>query len=174
MSRRYLLSVLAAALFAPRAAAQVRGAVELGVFGRETLFDPSLEVQTALGVGVRAAVFLAPQWLVEADLSTSGVDGLASIPETSYRPFHLRVNYVRPSSERARMVVGAGLVATRFGGDFGESDTGVGGLFGFRVELPRSLIARLDGTLDYVPSPANGAGDNWIAGLQIGVGYRLR
>jgi len=177
MSRWLAQSLLVAALvvvLSPPAAAQDRGAVEAGIFGRGTLFDPSLEVKTGVGVGIRAAVFLAPQWLVEADLSISGVDGLAAIPETSYRPLHFRVSYVRPSSERARMVVGLGLVATRFGGDFGESDTGVGGLFGFRVELPRSLIARVDGTLDYVPAPANGAGDNWNAGLQIGVGYRLR
>jgi hypothetical protein len=57
-----------------------------------------------------------------------------------------------------------------FGGDFEESDAGVGGLFGFRVALPRSLVLRADGALDYVPSPANGAGDNWIAGVQVGVG----
>jgi hypothetical protein len=50
---------------------------------------------------------------------------------------------------------------------------GVAGLFGFRVELPRSLVARVDATLDSVPAPANGAGDNWIAGLQLGVAYRF-
>lgn len=174
MTRRFAIPVLAALLAAPPpAAAQQRGTIEAGLLARGTLFDPSLEVATAIGVGGRVAVFLAPQWLLEADLSLSGVNGLASIRETSYRPFHVRVNYLRPYSERGRMVLGLGLVATSFGGDFGDSDAGLGGLFGFRVDLGRSLVARGDGTLDYVPSPANGAGENWIAGVQVGVGYRF-
>ncbi len=168
-----MLAAAALAALAAPTAAQQRGTLEVGVFARGTLFDPSLQVETALGVGARAALFLAPRWLLEADLSTSGVDGLASFPETSYRPFHLRGNFVRSYSQRGQMVVGLGVVATSFGGDFGESDAGVAGLFGFRLQLPRSLVARVDATLDYVPAPANGAGDNWVAGVQLGVGYRV-
>lgn len=171
--KRWLAIVVVGALLGAPAAAQQRGTIEVGLLARGTLFDPSLEVATAIGAGGRAAVFLAPQWLLEADLSMSGVDGLASLAETSYRPLHVRVNFLRPYSDRGRLVVGLGLVATSFGGDFGESDAGLAGLFGFRIVFRRSLVARLDGTLDYMPSPANGAGDNWNAGLQIGVGYRF-
>ncbi|MGH7699574.1 MAG: hypothetical protein ACREMJ_03505 [Gemmatimonadales bacterium] len=173
MPRPFAILALAATLVAAPAGAQERGRFEAGVFTRATLFDPSLDVDLALGAGLRAAVFLSPRWLVEADLSVSGVDGLATFPETSYRPFHLRVNYLRPYSERGGMIVGLGLVANSYGGDFDENDAGVAGLFGFRIGLTRTLVLRTDGTLDYVPEPGNGAGDNWIAGIQVGLGYRL-
>jgi hypothetical protein len=172
MTRRFAITVVVLLATAP-AAAQQRGTIEVGLLARGTLFDPSLEVATAIGVGGRAAVFLAPHWLLEADLSMSGVDGLASLAETSYRPLHVRVNFLRRYSDRGRMVLGLGLVATSFGGDFGESDAGVAGLFGFGIDASRALVARADATLDYMPTPANGAGDNWNAGLQIGLGYRF-
>jgi hypothetical protein len=164
--------VLAVILAAP-VVAQRRGTVEGGVFARGTLFDPSLDKETALGIGGRLAVYVAPKWLVEADISTSAADGLTSRADVSYRPFHVRVNFLEPYSERGKMVVGLGFVTTRFGGDFGESDSGLAGLFGMRTELGRSLVGRVDFTMDFVPSPANGAGNNWIAGLHIGVGYRI-
>jgi hypothetical protein len=47
------------------------------------------------------------------------------------------------------------------------------GLFGTRTDLGRFLVARVDFTPDFVPTPANGAGNNWIAGMQIGLGYRI-
>jgi hypothetical protein len=169
MTRRLAWCTLGLVLATP-AAAQRRGTLEVGLLVRGTLFDPSLGVETALGVGGQAAVFLAPRWLLEADMSVAGVDGLAGFAETSYRPFHLRVTCLRSYAERGAIVLGLGLVATGFGGDFEESDAGVGGLFGFRVASPRSLVLRADGAMDYVPSPANGAGDNWIAGVQVGVG----
>lgn len=173
MRRPFAICALAATLLAAPAGAQQGGTFEGGAFARATLFDPSLDVDLGLGLGLRAALFLSPRWLLEVDASVSGVDGLATVPETSYRPFHVRVNYLRPYSEREGMVVGLGLVANSYGGDFDESDAGVGGLFGFRVELARTLVLRADGTLDYVPSPANGAGDNWLAGVHVGLGYRL-
>jgi hypothetical protein len=106
-------------------------------------------------------------------MSTTSVDGLASYPNVTYRPFHVRLNFEEPYSERGKMVVGLGFVTTSFGGDFGESDSGIAGLFGLQIHLRQSVYARVDGNLDWVPSPANQAGDNWIAGLQIGVGYRF-
>jgi hypothetical protein len=164
--------VLAVILAAP-VASQRPGTVEVGVFGRGTLFDPSLEEASALGFGGRVAVFLGERWLLEADMSTTSVDGLASYPNVTYRPFHVRLNFEEPYSERGKMVVGLGFVTTSFGGDFGERDSGLAGLFGMRTELGRSLVGRVDFTMDFVPSPANGAGNNWIAGLHIGVGYRI-
>lgn len=173
MRRRIAMSLVAAALLAAPVAAQRRGTVEVGAFARGTLFDPSLDVTGTASLGARAAVFLTPRWLLEADLSASDVDGLAGLSETSYRTLHLRANHLRSYSERGQLVVGLGLVGNSYGGTFAESDAGVTGLFGFRIALRPALVARVDGTLDYVPSPANGAGDNWIAGLQIGVGYRF-
>jgi hypothetical protein len=174
MNARFTAPLLvAAALCATSAAAQQQGTFEAGLLVRGTLFDPSLEVATAVGFGGRLAVFLKPSWMLEADVSTSNVADLVSFPQVRYQPFHLRANFLKAYSARESMVIGFGLVATNFGGDFEGSDVGLAGLFGFRIGVRRSLVARVDGTLDYVPSPANGAGDNWNAGVQIGLGYRF-
>lgn len=173
MNRRFAVTVLAAAILAAPAGAQRPGTVDVGVFSRGTLFDPSLDEASALGFGGRVAVFLGKRWLLEADMSTTSVDGLASYPNVTYRPFHVRLNVEEPYSERGKMVVGLGFVTTSFGGDFGERDSGLAGLFGMRTDLGRSLVGHMDFTMDFVPNPANGAGNNWIAGMHIGVGYRI-
>jgi hypothetical protein len=118
-------------------------------------------------------VYLAPQLLIEADISTTTVNGLASFPRASYRPLHARLNFLTPYSERGKAVVGLGVVKTHYGGDFGKSDNGLASLFGLRLDLHRRLVARVDLTFDFVPSPANGAENNWIGGIQIGVGYQF-
>lgn len=174
MRRHITIAAAAAALLATPVMAQRAGSVEAGLLGRATLFDPSLMVTTAVGIGARASVFLHPRWLVDVEVSTAGADGLAGRTNVSYQPLRLRVNALRPASESGQIVAGLGLVATRFGGDFGESDAGLTALLGFRVALPRSLVARVDGTLDYVPAPANGAANNWNAGLQVGISYRFK
>ncbi len=170
---RYRLAVclLATPLLTSPAAAQRAGSVEVGFLARGTLFDPSLTVTTALGAGMRAGVYLAPQVLIEADISTATVTGLASFPNASYRPFHARVNLLTPYSDRGELVLGLGVVATHYGGDFGKNDRGWASLLGLRLDLHRALVARVDLTLDFVPSPANQAGNNWIGGLQIGTAY---
>lgn len=167
------ISALGIALLTTPVAAQRLGSLEAGILARGTLFDPSLVQETALGVGARAGVYLAPAWLVEADLSTSSANGLASFPRASYRPFHGRVNFLTPYSDRGKAVFGLGVVATHYGGDFNKSDTGLAGLFGLCLDLRHSVVGRADFTLDFVPSPANQAGNLWIAGVQVGLGYRF-
>jgi hypothetical protein len=173
LGHRLAVCLLAVSLLASPAAAQRAGSVEVGVLLRGTLFDPSLKVQTALGAGGRAGVYLAPRFLIEADISTTTVNGLASFPKASYRPFHARVNFLTPYADRGKLVVGLGVVATHYGGDFGKNDNGLASLFGLRLDLHRSLVARVDLTFDFVPSPANGANNNLIGGMQIGVGYQF-
>lgn len=170
---RLAIAALGVALLAPPGAAQRLGSFEAGFLARGTLFDPSLILVTALGVGARAGVYLAPTWFVEADLSTSSANGIASFPRASYRPLHARVSFLLPYSDRGKAVFGLGVVATHYGGDFDKSDTGVSGLLGLCLDLPHSIVGRADFTLDFVPSPANQAGNLWIAGVQIGLGYRF-
>jgi len=173
LGHRLAACLLASSLVPSPAAAQRAGSVEVGFLARGTLFDPSLSVTTALGAGLRAGVYLAPQVLIEADLSAAAVTGLASFANASYRPFHARVNLLTPYSDRGELVLGLGVVATHYGGDFGKNDRGWASLLGLRLDLYRALVARVDLTLDYVPTPANHAGDNWIGGLQIGMGYQF-
>ncbi len=170
---RLSICVLGVALLATPARAQNLGRFEAALLARGTLFDPSLTRETAIGWGGRAGVYLAPAWLVEADVSTGNADGLASFTRVTYRPFHARVNFLTPYSDRGKAVFGLGLVATHYGGDFDKSDTGLAGLFGLCLDLHHSIVGRADFTLDFVPSPANQAGNNFIAGIQVGLGYRF-
>ena len=171
---RLTICLLAGSLVAPAASAQRAGSIEAGALVRGTLFDPSLQVQTALGAGGRAAAYLAPFLFVEVDFSSTTVNGLASFPRASYQPLHARLNFLTPYSDRGKAIVGLGVVTTHYGGDFDKSDKGIASLFGLRIDLHRSLVGRLDVTFDYVPSPANGAGNNWIGGMHLGIGYAFR
>lgn len=170
---RLAIAALGVTLFAPPAGAQRLGSFEAAVLARGTLFDPSLVRETALGVGARAGLYLAPAWLVEADLSNSSANGLASFPRATYRPFHARINFLAPYSDRGKAVFGLGVVANHYGGDFDKNESGLAGLFGLCLDLQHSIIGRADFTLDFVPSPANQAGNVWIAGVQVGLGYRF-
>ena len=170
---RLAIGAVGVALLATPARAQQLGSFEAAVLVRGTLFDPSLSRETAIGWGGRAGVYLAPAWLVEADLSASNADGLASFTRASYRPFHARINFLAPYSDRGKAVFGLGVVATHYGGDFGKNDAGLAGLFGLCLDLHHSIVGRADFTLDFVPSPANQAGNNFIAGVQVGLGYRF-
>src|SRR5690349_14118628 len=96
LGHRVTFCLLATFLLAPPAAGQRAGSIEVGVLARGTLFDPSLNVTTALGGGGRLAVYLAPQVFVEADMSTANVSGLASFSNATYRPLHARVNFLTP------------------------------------------------------------------------------
>jgi hypothetical protein len=174
MNRGVAAASLAAALLVAPAAAQRRGSLEAGLIARATLFDPSLGATGAVGVGARLGVYIAPAWLVETDISTSNADGLESRVHVIYRPLRLRLTLLEPYSERGTLLLGVGGVTTHYGGDLNRSDNGFTALLGIRAAFWHSLFGRVDMTMDYVPTPANGAGDNWNGGLQLGLGYFFR
>ncbi len=166
MRSRWMMLLLAAVGVAP-VAAQRLGTAEVSVFGRATLMDPSVRSDPAAGIGGRVGVFVRPGWLLEVDLSTTSAGGL------DYRPLHVRLNTIAAASDRASLIAGVGYVHDSYGGGLQGHDGGVGALVGLRFGLRRTMFWRLDATLDYIPSPANGVGDNWHTGGQVGVGYRF-
>ena len=159
---------LAVALIAipVRAPSQRLGTTEASVVARGTLFDPSVRPDPAAGIGGRVGVFLTPKWLLEADYTTTSAGGL------DYRPFYLRVN-VFAGSERTAFIAGLGYVRDSYSGALEGHDAGVTSLLGVRFSVREQMFWRLDATLDYIPSPANDAADNWTAAAHIGIGYRF-
>lgn len=175
MSRRFAVAALAAAAFAAPAVAQDPGTVEISGFGRYTFFDASLNVDDGFGIGGRVGLYLKPKWMVEGDLSFTQLDG-PGVPagaDIEYRPFHLRLNFVEPIAARAQMIIGAGYTFTKYGKDANLNQDGITGLFGLRFDLNPWLSARVDGTVDYLPDPNNGASDNWNSAIQAGLTYRF-
>lgn len=163
---------LAMALVVPQAAAQRGGTVELGAFGRYTIFDNTLGLTDAFGGGGRLGVFVTPWLSLEGDASYSPTDGPGGT-SVSYLPIHGRLLFHIPVMERVVILLGAGYARNEYGDAANASEDGAAGLAGLRITLSRSLALRLDAATDYVPSPANGQRDNWNSGVQAGLSLLL-
>jgi len=159
-------AVLALTMLAGSAAAQRPGTIEASVLTRLTMFDPSIgSVDGGLGAGVRIGAYLKPQWMFEGDISTSSSSGLA------YRPIHLRVNYLGEYKTGGHMIVGLGYAMEHYSGTLDGNDSGLSGILGLRQTLGGSAFGRIEFVLDYIPSPTNGAGNNWLGSIQLVGGY---
>ncbi len=166
--RRVVMLGITAVLAATPAAAQQRGTIELQGFGRYTLFDNTLLVDDKFGGGGRLGFFIFPRLILEADASYTSTTGpLGS--SVSYLPIHAYLTYNQPLSDRIAALLGAGYVHNEYGADVEGSDNGVAGLFGLRFLFAGPLALRIDGTVDYIPSPANLATENWHYGVQAGL-----
>ena len=142
--------------------------MEASAFIRGTVFDPSLDSpQGGIGFGVRFGAYLAPEWLAEIDISTTSASGL------SYRPAHIRVNRLEEYKTGGHMVFGVGVAWTHYSGTLGGNDAGLSGAFGLRQQIGGNFFGRLDFALDFIPSPVNGAGNNFHGGFQLGGTYRF-
>jgi outer membrane protein OmpA-like peptidoglycan-associated protein len=170
-----MAAVLATAITAP-AVAQERGTIELGGFVKYTRYDKSFGTsnkrENSYGGGGRLGYFLSPKWALELDGSVNATDveqfftGFASTALV-YAPFHLRLNFNQKlgSNSPFTWILGAGPAYNRYGKEvagepgFKGSDWGVGVITGFRAMLTSWFAFRLDGTIDYIPSPNNGKAD---------------
>lgn len=176
MRKHVLLASLLALVAAP-AVAQEKGTVEFGGFVKYTRYDKSFGTsnkrENSYGGGARLGYFLNHTWELELDGSINATDvkqffkGYASTA-LIYAPIHLRLNLNKRLGDNSPFtwILGVGPAYNRYGkkvaGEPGfrpagaGSDWGVGGLTGIRAMLTSWLAFRLDGTLDYVPSPNNG------------------
>ncbi|NOT09297.1 MAG: OmpA family protein [Gemmatimonadales bacterium] len=173
MRKHVVVTALVALLAAP-AVAQEKGSIEIGGFAKFTDYDKSFETSrrsaNSYGGGGRLGYFFSPKWELELDGSANATDvkgfftGYTSTALTYY-PFHLRLIYNQKLGSQESpftWLLGAGPAYNRYGKSvpnepgFKGSDFGIGALTGFRANLTRWLAARLDGTLDYIPSPNNG------------------
>jgi outer membrane protein OmpA-like peptidoglycan-associated protein len=161
----------AGTLVAVPAAAQRAGAVELGAFGRYTIFDDTLRLDDAFGGGGRLGVFVARNFAIEAEGSYSE----ATVTGTSTRvwnvPAYLRLVYNLPLGARAALLLGAGGVYSAW--ESAYDDVGANGLLGLRIGLGGVVALRLDGLADYIPSPRIAGDENLILAAQVGISFLL-
>lgn len=175
--RKHVLVASLLALVAAPVMAQEKGAIEFGGFVKYTHYDKSFtqstERQNSYGGGARLGYFFSKHWELELDGSVNATDaknffkGFASTALV-YAPFHLRLNFNQRLGANSPFtwILGAGPAYNRYGkhvvGEPGfrppgaGSDFGLGLITGVRAMLTHWLAFRLDGTLDYMPSPNNG------------------
>ncbi|HET9275442.1 MAG TPA: OmpA family protein [Gemmatimonadales bacterium] len=166
-------AIVLAALAAP-AAAQEKGTWELGAFGRYTDYSKSyepVESSNGFGAGLRIGYFVSPKFSIELMGSGNWTDVYQffvgqDTTELSYWPMHLRLIYNQKlggDDSRFSFFLGGGPNYNKYGKDiagipgFEGSDWGIGGIAGFRLGLASWLALRVDGTIDYIPSPNNGS-----------------
>lgn len=176
---------LLALLTAPVVDAQDKGAWELGAFGRYTrypgAFDSvSSKAENSYGFGGRIGWFFATNWSFELDGGFNATDldnfrpGVLSSP-LQYLPFHLRGIFNAPLTPNRdlSLLVGGGINYNRYRKVVDGDDWGVGALVGLRARLYRQLHFRVDGLVDYVPSPVTGDDNNVFLGAQAGLSLVL-
>ncbi|HEX9893614.1 MAG TPA: OmpA family protein [Gemmatimonadales bacterium] len=189
--RRSVLALALSVLAASPVMAQRAGSWEVGGFARYNWYDGSFNVPDAskeknsFGGGIRLGWFFTQNWALELDgsFNATDIDGLPGGAQSvglKYWPFHLRVIYNAPLSESFSWLLGAGANYNRYElssdadafltNRFEGSDFGVGGLTGFRYRFSELVSLRIDGTLDYIPSPENeSVNSNVMWGLQAGL-----
>ncbi len=174
--RRHLVMASLLALVAAPAMAQNKGTIELGAFVKFTDYDNSFGTArknaNSWGGGGRLGYFFGPKWALELDGSGNATDvieffnGFGSTALTYY-PFHLRLLFNQKLGDNSPFtwILGAGPAYNRYGKrvanepGFKGDDWGAGALTGFRAMLTNWLAFRVDGTLDYIPSPNNGSSE---------------
>ncbi len=173
--RRTLSLLLALAVAGPPLYAQRPGTVEFGAMGRASFFDQSLNFDNFFGAGGRLGIFIVRNIAIEGDASFVQTD-LAPAGRVNHIPIHARAVYNIPFHPRFGLLVGAGYVRNEYRRAVNASDNGIGGLFGMRLRLSDVVSMRAEGTLDYIPSPANaspGVPNNTNAGAQFGFSFQF-
>jgi outer membrane protein OmpA-like peptidoglycan-associated protein len=174
--KRHLMIASLLTLVATPMLAQNKGTIELGGFVKFTDYDNSFGTSNrnanSWGGGARLGYFFSPKFALELDGSANATDvkeffvGFGSTALTYY-PFHLRLVFNQRLGDTSPFtwLLGAGPAYNRYGKSvpnepgFKGTDYGVGLLTGFRAMLTNWLAFRVDGTLDYIPSPNNGSDD---------------
>lgn len=182
--RKTLVTLLALAAVGLPATAQQKGSIELGGFARYNKFGDfgggtvSSKARNAWGFGGRLGYFVSNRWELELDGSHNPTDLDNYVPGQRsngvyYNPFHLRLNYNVPITDRAQFIVGAGPGMTVYNKIIDGSNLNVGALVGVRAKLAGPIHFRADGTLDYEPSGLNRDGLDTDArttlGAQVGL-----
>ena len=165
--RSLFVSAAALVIAAAPAAAQKAGTVEIGAFGRVTWFDDAYQLQNKIGFGGRLGFFPLRNLEIEGQVSyipTNSTDTLGpsfdeNVGVLSGRGFlEYNINF-KPMA----LILGAGVAYSGYGGFYdtipGHTDNiGPAFLVGLRFGVGGVLQARIDGTYDYVTSPAEFTG----------------
>jgi outer membrane protein OmpA-like peptidoglycan-associated protein len=181
MMRKLALVLTAALGAASQLHAQRAGTIEVGVFPTIAYFDRTLDLnQATAGPGARIGFFLTDNIAVEADGSWVPTNA-PNDEDVKYMPLHARLVYNLQAGEHVGLLVGAGYSHSRFRDvgvreprhPEGISDHGASGNAGIRLGLGEMTSIRIDVYVDYIPSPDNGAAENWNWGIQPGLSFML-
>jgi outer membrane protein OmpA-like peptidoglycan-associated protein len=88
-----------------------------------------------------------------------------------YIPLRARLLLNIPAGTHTDLLLGGGYVHSEYRHDADFNDDGATAFAGLRLGLRGLPSIRLGSYLDYVPTPANGAGDNVNWGLQVGLSW---
>jgi outer membrane protein OmpA-like peptidoglycan-associated protein len=152
------------------ATAQSSGSFEITGFGRYAFFDDTLGLDDKAGAGGSLGFFFVKNLAIEAEGAYTSTNGLGGIT-VSNTPIRGRLSYHIPLGGNATSFrLGAGYVRDMYGKDANVDENGITGVAGFRLGLSQTFGVKLDGTIDYVPSPSAGRGDNYMnLGIQGGL-----
>lgn len=170
-------------LAAPNVWAQTVGSrIEVGGFGQFTRLDPAIKLDNVLSIGARANATIYKWFGVETSIQAGPTRAQRSpFERTTYRPFHGLATVSIPLNEgrTSNLILGSGgYVMSVFSGRASpnEFEDGVAGLIGVRLCTGNRWGVRIDGTMDYNPSPneqpVNGTSTN--VGLRVGMSYAMR
>jgi outer membrane protein OmpA-like peptidoglycan-associated protein len=176
------MTMLATAVLAPAAQAQSLGErIEIGAFGQFTKMDKAIRIDDAFGVGGRLGMSVY-KWLgVEGDIQYAKTKATRNpFEDITYRPFRALGTLTVPvtESKKASIILGAGYTNQVFDGrtTANEFEDAFTGLVGLKICGSGKWGVRLDGLMDYDPSPQeqNLDGTSRQLGLRAGVSYALR
>ncbi|HET6576820.1 MAG TPA: OmpA family protein [Gemmatimonadales bacterium] len=171
--RSVLLTLLTATAVVSQSAAQQAGTFEVGLFPNVSYFDRSLRMdQAKAGPGGRLGLFVTDHLAVEAEGAWVPAEG-ALDADVSYVPLKAKLALNVPAGEHTGFIFGAGFVHTLYKRDYDLSDNGATGSIGVRLGLGAVASIRIDGYVDYIPSPDDGAPDNINWGIQPGLSFLL-
>ncbi len=167
------LALFATVAVVSQAQGQQAGTIELGLFPQVSYFDNSLRLEQGRGgPGARLGIFFTDHLAVEGEGAWVPTPG-PNDSDVSYVPLRARLAYNIKTGEHVGLVLGGGYVHTLYKRDRDVSDDGATGSVGLRLGVGEVMSVRIDTYLDYIPSPDNGASDNWNWGLQPGLSFML-
>ena len=169
-----LLTVVAlvAGLALP-AQAQRRSTIEVGALARYTLYDDSVGLDDAWGLGGRLGWFFADDWAIEGDGGFTQTKTSVTPLDVNNTSIHVHLVRSLGFGQRLALLVGGGWAYNSFSNGSSESENGVGGLAGLRLRLGKRLALRADATADYMLDPAIASDDNLHLGVAAGVSLLL-
>lgn len=149
---------------------QTPGSFEITGFGRYSFFDDALNLDDQVGGGGSLGFFFLRNLAIEAEAATTTADGPAG-SSVSNTPVRGRLTYHIPLGGNATSIrIGAGYVRDMYGKDADTDEDGITGVLGLRLGLSEKFGVKLDGTIDYVPSPSTSSIDNYMNfGVQAGL-----
>jgi outer membrane protein OmpA-like peptidoglycan-associated protein len=167
--------VAAAVLLTSPALAQRPGAIELGAFGRYTLYDNNLGLKEAFGGGALLGVFIVPNLSFEAMGAYTPVSDTNDVVDVTHVDLAGRLVYHLPLAERFGVHLGVGYGYQMYSteGQDGVNDHGPTGLFGLRIRATPAVSIRGEAFANYIMDPENGADQNFTWGGQLGLTYTV-